>query len=198
MTVQQCHMVGNGTCDPPPDFILNYNGFTTDSLSSDVAPSALQAALNSLPSISSAGSVAVSMESSDNKERVYKVKFVFTEPESTILLKDASQVRGFVRVELDKAGIRSTKGFSLSLDGVRSMPIHADNTQEKMTEVIRDLFTTQCTYSTRFGKCIVLYVPPNPSQANESILHIDINFKNLTMFRTKQFIEAIIHTNQIV
>ena len=165
MTVQQCQMVGN-TCNPPPNFILNYNGFNTESLSSDVAPLALQAALNSLPSISSAGSVAVSLESSDNKKRVYRVKFLFAEPESTILLEVASQVGGFVGVALDKAGIRSTKGFSLSFGGVRSMPIHADNTQEKMAEVLRDFFTTQCTYSTRFGKCIVLYIPFNLSLAH--------------------------------
>ncbi len=133
--------------------MVSYDGYSTESLFSDIAASGLQTALNSLPSVSSAGSVTVSLESSDNStERVYRVKFVFTEPEATVLLEDASQVRGFVSVVLDKAGIRTTKGFSLSLEGVRSMPIHPDNTQEEMTEVIRKLFTTECTYSTRFGK----------------------------------------------
>ena len=132
--------------------MLSYNSYTTESLSSDIAASGLQTSLNILPSVSSAGSVAVSLASSDNTQRVYRVKFVFTEPESTLLLEVGSQSRGSVGVVLDKAGIRSNKGFSLSLGGVRSMPIRADNTQEDMTEVIKDLFTTRCTYSTRFGK----------------------------------------------
>jgi hypothetical protein len=142
----------NNTCNPTPNFMLSYNSYTTESLSSDIAASGLQTALNSLPSVSAAGSVAVSLASSDNTQRVYRVKFVFTEPQSTLLLEVGSQSRGFVGVVLDKAGIRSNKGFSLSLGGVRSMPIRADNTQEDMTEVIKDLFTTRCTYSTRFGK----------------------------------------------
>jgi hypothetical protein len=145
----------NNTCNQSPDFMLNYNGYTTESLSSDIAAAGLQTALNGLPSVSSAGSVTVSLESSDSTERMYRIKFVFTQPEATVLLQDAGQFRGFVSVVLDKAGIRTTKGFSLSLQGVRSMPIHADNTQEEMTEVLKDFITTQCTYSTRFGKCIM-------------------------------------------
>ena len=151
MTVKQCRMVNN-TCNTAPQFMLRYDGYSTQGLAPGTSPAGLQAALNSLPSVSSAGSVSVSLESSDSTERVYRVKFVFAQPETTAMLEDGSQFRGFVSVMVDKAGIRSSKGFSLSLDGVRSLPIHADNTQEEMNEVLKDLLTTRCSYSTRFGK----------------------------------------------
>ena len=143
----------NNTCNKAPDFKLSYDGYTSTSLSSDIAASALQTALNNLPSVSKAGSVAVSLESSGATTRIYRVTFVFNKPEDTTSLEDASDFRGFVSVKLDKAGMRTTQGFSISIDGVRSRPIHADNTQEEMTEVVNELFTTVCDYSTRFGKC---------------------------------------------
>ena len=150
MTVKQCQMVGN-VCNKAPDFKLNYDGYTSVGLSSDVAPSALQTALNNLPSVSSAGSATVSLESSDSTIRVYRVTFKFAKPEATVLLEDASDFKGFVSVMLDKAGMRTTRGFSISIDGVRSLPIHASKTQEEMGEILIDLFTTACDYSTKFG-----------------------------------------------
>ena len=143
----------NNTCNKAPDFKLSYDGYTSTSLSSDIAASALQTALNNLPSVSKAGSVAVSLESSHATTRIYRVTFVFNKPEDTTSLEDASDFRGFVSVKLDKAGMRTTQGFSISIDGVRSQPIHADNTQEEIEEVVNELFTTVCDYSTRFGKC---------------------------------------------
>lgn len=152
MTVKQCQMVNN-TCQKSPDFALNYDGYTTESLSSDITASGLQTALNNLPSITSSGTVSVTMGTADIEERVYRVKFMFTEPEATATLLDASVSRGqFVSVVLDKAGIRTSKGFSLSLEGVKSLPIHGNNTEEEMTKVMEDLFTTRCTFSARFGK----------------------------------------------
>ncbi|XP_028395269.1 fibrocystin-L-like [Dendronephthya gigantea] len=151
VTVNQCLMV-NDTCTKAPDFELDYDGHVTAALSSDISKTGLQSALNGLPSISSAGSVTVSMESADNTERVYRVKFMFSEPETTVVLKDASRFRGkFVSVVVDKSGTRTTKGFSLGFEGVKSLPIHPDNTEKEMNDVIKDLFTTRCTYSTRFG-----------------------------------------------
>ena len=133
--------------------MLNYDGYTTEHLSSDISASGLQTALNSLPSVVSSGSVTVTLVSGDSTERVYRVMFVFPEPETTVMLQDASPMRGqFVSVTLDKAGIKSTKGFSLSLDGARSQPIHPNNTEEEMNKVLEDLFTTECSYSTKFGK----------------------------------------------
>lgn len=151
VTVKQCQTVEN-RCNKAPDFKLSYNGYTSVGLSSDISASVLQNALNNLPSVSSAGSVTVSLESSDAITRIYRVTFAFNKPEETVLLEDASDFRGFVSVKLNKAGMRTTQGFSISIEGVRSKPIHADNIQEEMTEVVNELFTTVCDYSTRFGK----------------------------------------------
>lgn len=152
MTVKQCYTVNN-TCTKAPDFVLDYDGHTTQALSSDIGKTDLQSALNGLLTVSSVGSVTVSLESANNTARIYRVKFTFPEPEFTVLLKDASQFRGkFVSVVVDKSGVRTTRGFSLSLEGVKSLPLHPNNTQEEMNDVIKDLFTTRCTFSTRFGK----------------------------------------------
>lgn len=152
VTVKQCHMLNN-TCKKSLDFMLGYDGYSTQTLSSNIAAGALEASLNGLPSIKSGGSTSVSLESSNSTKRVYRVKFMFAAPETTMLLEDASPTRGFVTVELAKAGIRTAKGFRLTLEGVRSLPIHADDSKDDMNDVLKDMFTTHCTYSTRFGKC---------------------------------------------
>ena len=143
----------NNTCQTPPNFMLSYEGDMTENLPPGVAASNLQNSLNNLPSINSAGSVSVTLEVANSTMRGYRVKFAFDQPESTVMLRDASQPSGqFVTVVVDKAGISSSKGFSLRFGGVKSRPIHPNDTQEEITKVLEELFTTQCTFDVNTGE----------------------------------------------
>ncbi|CAB3988469.1 fibrocystin-L isoform X1, partial [Paramuricea clavata] len=147
VTVKQCSLVNN-VCQQPPPFTLNYNGDITGSLVLSISAADLQTALNGRPSISNAGSVTVTLESSDSQENVYRVKFNFAEPETTSMLQDGSQLRGqFVSVAVDKAGINSNKGFRLSLGGKRTQVIPSNVTEAGLESTFTQLFTTQCTFS---------------------------------------------------
>ena len=133
--------------------MLSYEGDMTDNLPPGVSASNLQNSLSSLPSINSAGSVSVTLEVANNTMRSYRVKFAFDQPESTLMLRDASQPSGqFVTVVVDKAGISSSKGFSIGFGGVKSRPIHPNDTQEEITKVLEELFTTQCTFDVNTGE----------------------------------------------
>ena len=151
MTVQQCSWVNN-VCQQPPPFTLNYNGSLTGSLTPSISAADFQTALNGLPSISSAGSVTVTLESSDSQENVYRVEFNFAEPETTSMLQDGSQLRGqFVSVAVDKAGINSDKGFRLGFGGKRTRVISPNVTEAELESTFTQLFTTQCTFSANTG-----------------------------------------------
>ena len=152
VTVKKCLLVNN-VCQPPSSFILNYNGDVTESLSPSISAKNLEAALNGLSSISSAGSVKVTLESSDTEEKVYRVKFNFDEPETTAMLQDWSQQRGqFVSVSVDKAGISSDKGFRLTIGGKRTQVIHPNATEDELESTFSDLFTTKCEFTVARGK----------------------------------------------
>lgn len=133
--------------------MLYYEGYTTERLSPDIPAINIQNSLNSLPSITTFGSVNVTLEDANNTVRGYRVKFVSDQPQSTSMLQDASDLRGqFVTVVTDKAGISSDKGFSITLGGAKSGPIHPNSTQEELTKVVKDLFTTQCTFSEKMSE----------------------------------------------
>ena len=134
-------------------FILNYNGDVTNSLSPSISAANLRGALNALASISDAGSVAVSLESSDSEKRVYRVRFNFDKPETTAMLQDWSQARGqFVSVSVDKAGISSEKGFRLTIGGKRTEVIRPNATEEELESTFSDLFATKCEFTVDRGK----------------------------------------------
>jgi hypothetical protein len=157
VTVKQCSLVNN-VCQQPPAFSLNYNGDITESLSPRSSAANLRTALNSLPSISSAGSVQVTLESSDSQARVYRVKFNFAEPETTVMLRDGSQLRGqFVNVAVDKAGINSDRGFRLNIGGKRTQVITPNATEEELKSIFSQLFTTECSFSTDTGKNTMIF-----------------------------------------
>ena len=152
MTVKQCLLVNN-ICQVPSGFSLNYNGDTTEFLSPRVSAASLRTALNGLPSISSAGSVTVTLESTENQLRVYRVKFNFDEPEKTALLHDGNGLQGqFVSVVVDKAGINSNKGFRLNIGGKRTQVIPPNATEEVLESTFSQLFTTECKLSMDPGK----------------------------------------------
>lgn len=135
--------------------MLNYEGDVTESLVSDISATSLQSSLNSLPSISQVGFVNVTLEVENSTERGYRVKFVFDQPESTFMLQDESQMRGqFVTVLVNKAGMSSAKGFSISLGGKKSTPIHPSNSQEEIAQVVENLFTAQCRFSANMGELL--------------------------------------------
>ena len=138
--------------------MLSYEGDMTENLPPGVAASNLQNSLNNLPSINSAGSVSVTLEVANSTMRGYRVKFAFDQPESTVMLRDASQPSGqFVTVVVDKAGISSNKGFSLGFGGVKSRPIHPNDTQEKVNEVVKDLCGVRCTFSKNTSMCFSFF-----------------------------------------
>ena len=143
----------NNVCQQPPPFVLNYDGDTTQSLSPAISAANLQTVLNGLDSISSAGSVTVTLESSDNRTRVYRVKFNFAQPDSTSMLEAMSQ---YVNIAVSKTGINSAKGFRLGLGGKRTKVIHPNTTKEELEGTFSQLFSTECTFSADTGKFYIV------------------------------------------
>jgi hypothetical protein len=151
VTVKQCLLVNN-VCQLPSGFRLNYDGDITESLSPRVSAANLRTALNGLSSISSAGSVTVTLESTENQLRVYRVKFNFAEPETTAMLRDGSGLHEQVAsVVVDKAGINSNKGIRLNIGGKRTQVLPPNATEEVLESTFSQLFTTECKFSTEPG-----------------------------------------------
>ncbi|XP_048585401.1 fibrocystin-L isoform X2 [Nematostella vectensis] len=136
-------------CNASDLFRLGYAGEMTTWLPTNISDSDLEAALNSLDALRDMGNVTVT-QSSNNRSRVYRVGFVFENPEDAMSLElDASETCSMnITITTLTTGQNGQDSFRFTLAGRISPQIPLRSSAREIEDSLDSMFKWDCTYRT--------------------------------------------------